>query len=689
MELPLNNRILIVDDSPAIHNDFRKILEAESTDFEDAAQEFLGIKRTSIPRVSYQLTSAFQGQEALELVMNSLERDEPFAVAFVDMRMPPGWDGMQTIRELWQVDHNLQVVICTAYSDHSWRELQEEFGRVDNLLILKKPFDSTEVSQLTVALTEKWKLQRDRDVALQQVLIANKAKSEFVAKMSHELRTPLHGILGMTQLLANTELTAQQSRYLEACRASSESLLSVIGNILDFSKIEAGYNDVHSEPTNLLELLEGVAQSVGAGLAAKNPELDLTCFVDPAIPGQVMSDVGKLRQVLFNLAGNASKFTEKGNIALAARAITIEEEITTVEFSVRDTGPGIPADQLPHIFDPFSQIGEAEQRNKGAGLGLNICHELVRLMGGEIVVESEIDVGTHFRFRLRLPICKEQPEVVDGSAVLGNLRIGTVGLSVEAHESIREIVGGWKLECEQVFMQREEDPIQDLNKFQVLIVDYANQPSKLMRFLHKLEGCPHQADLQIVPLCNPGSEPQGDVILDSTFRLSSPLLKPVCQTSLFAQLQVCIREEGGDASEEPRRAALRASELHRKLRILLVEDNEVNTLFAESLFDAAGVEYVTCCDGQQAVDQVEQQDDFDLIFMDCQMPVMDGLEAATIITTWAKEGKVREIPIVALTANATEEASDQCFKAGMVDAIAKPFVVEDLYKAIDRFCFQT
>ena len=209
-----NDRILIIDDNPAIHKDFQKILVGEKSRSDSHADLFLGKKAKTNEALSYNLTSAHQGQEGVDLLRAALEKNEPFALAFIDMRMPPGWDGLRTIQELWKLDDQLQVIICTAYSDHSWSEIQEALERTDNLLILKKPFDSSEVSQLAVALTEKWRLQRELREALKQAMVASDAKSKFVATVSHELRTPLNGILGMTQLLSTTELTHRQRCYL-------------------------------------------------------------------------------------------------------------------------------------------------------------------------------------------------------------------------------------------------------------------------------------------------------------------------------------------------------------------------------------------------------------------------------------------------------------------------------------------
>ena len=350
-----NNRILVVDDNPAIHSDFKKILTPKKNLDSSAVDLFLGTETTSEVQCNYELTSAFQGLHGVEAAAQAIENGEPFAMAFVDMRMPPGLDGLETIKRLWQFDKSIQIVICTAFSDISWQDLQNELGKTDSLLILKKPFDSAEVNQLAVALTEKWRLQKDLKSALQRALIASEAKSRFVATMSHELRTPLNGVLGMTRLLEATDLTDQQRSYLNACRTSGESLQNVIGNILDFSKIEAGKSCLDPTPTNLLDLLEGVAQSVAVDLMKSRPDVDLTCSVDPEVP-LISADEGKLQQLFFNLVGNAAKFTESGSIAISAHTKSATKDQTEIEFSIRDTGIGIAPNQLKTIFEPFKPV---------------------------------------------------------------------------------------------------------------------------------------------------------------------------------------------------------------------------------------------------------------------------------------------------------------------------------------------
>jgi signal transduction histidine kinase len=450
-----NRRILIIDDNPAIHEDFRKIFgsilpgteeltKAEIALFGEAPSAADAVGN----RGAFQIDSALQGQEGLALVHQARKHERPYALAFIDVRMPPGWDGVETTSRIWAADPDVQVVICTAYADYSWDEMLEKLGTSDRLVILKKPFDNIEVLQLANALTEKWRLTRqarhrfedleqrvdERTWDLQasnaslatvnQQLAkatrhanemataaqsANQAKSEFLANMSHEIRTPMNGVIGMAELLLDGPLSTQQRDCAKTIRDSARALLTVINDILDFSKIEAGKLELEISPIDIRGLSEDVVRLVATQAHAKG--LEVTAHIDLAVPEWVKGDPGRLRQVLVNLCGNAVKFTHQGEVALDVKVAADEPGSTTLRFEVRDTGIGIPVNRLDNLFKPFSQVDASTTRRfGGTGLGLSIVKRLAELMGGEAGVESREGLGSTFWFTARLPIASAVAE---------------------------------------------------------------------------------------------------------------------------------------------------------------------------------------------------------------------------------------------------------------------------------------
>ncbi len=568
------------------------------------------------------------------------------------------------------------------------------FARLESGHVVDLRYDITEQKKAEIELQLRAdELEKSRNEAQ----ASNRAKSEFLANMSHEIRTPMNGVIGMTELLLESELDSEQKMFATTVSKSSHALLTIINDILDFSKIEAGKLEIDNQPFDLRTAVEDVASLLGN--KAHTSGLELIANFSPDLPTRFVGDAGRIRQVLTNLIGNAIKFTQEGYVLVEVEGTLLDSNASLV-FSVTDTGIGIPESEQATVFSEFEQVDSASNRKfEGTGLGLAISRRLVRLMGGDVDLKSTPGEGSVFSFKLQLPIDKsiQSHPLAAESRELAGLRVLIVDDLPLNLEILSRRLASWGIEplpalsadaAMELLAEQKEQGL----KLDLAIVDFQMPHVDGFEFCQRIRASADYAKLPAILLSSVDQSTSKERVRRMGFQDS--ILKPARAETLAKSIvqsmhaPISLTDEKAqqarsEVHEQPSAATNTTATAH-DFRLLVVEDNEINQLVISSMLEPRGYSVELAANGLLGL-QAYKNDRPSLVLMDVSMPEMNGMDATKEIRRHESDHGFERCPIIALTANAMRGDREKCLEAGMDDFMSKPIEMDDLYNTLDKW----